>query len=68
MRTVNITIYHGGCACIMKKKNAVFLKNKIYSQCEQRLDLKVYVHIFLAKMLKYVEDIFTYIKLDVCDA
>lgn len=52
----------------MKKKNAVFLKNKIYSQCEQRLDLKVYVHIFLAKMLKYVEDIFTYIKLDVCDA
>lgn len=29
MRTVNITIYHARCACIMKKKNAVFLRNKI---------------------------------------
>lgn len=30
MRTVNITIYHTRCTSIMKKKNAVFLRNKIY--------------------------------------
>lgn len=54
MRTVNITIYHARCACIMKKKNAVFLRNKIYCEPDARLDLKVYVS---AKMEKYVEDL-----------
>lgn len=34
MRTVNITIYHTRYACIMKKKNAVFLRNKIYCELE----------------------------------
>lgn len=45
MRTVNITIYHTRCACIMKKKNAVFLRNKIYSELEGRLELKAYSNI-----------------------
>lgn len=34
MRTVNITIYHGRCARIMKKKNAVCFKNKICYELE----------------------------------
>lgn len=49
MRTVNITIYHRRCACIMKKKNAVFLRNKIYCELEGRLELKVYINILLAQ-------------------
>lgn len=48
MRTVNITIYHARCACIMKKKNAVFLRNKIWCGLEGRLELKVYVNIPLS--------------------
>lgn len=32
MRTVNITIYHARCAGVMKKKNAVFLRNKSSSE------------------------------------
>lgn len=47
MRTVNITIYHARCACIMKKKNAVFLRNKIYCELEGRLELTVYTNILL---------------------
>lgn len=47
MRTVNITIYHRRCACIMKKKNAVFLRNKVEGLC------KYPSH---AKMKKYDED------------
>lgn len=49
MRTVNITIYHTRCACIMKKKNAVFLRNKIYCEFEGRLELRVYINILLAQ-------------------
>lgn len=48
MRTVNITIYHTRCACIMKKKNAVFLRNKIYCELEGRLESMVYINILLA--------------------
>ncbi len=45
MRTVNIAIYHTRYACIMKKKNAVFLRNKIYCELERKLELKVYINI-----------------------
>lgn len=33
----------------MKKKNAVFLRNKIYSELEGKLELKVYINIPLTK-------------------
>lgn len=49
MRTVNITIYHTRCACIMKKKNAVFLRNQIYSELEGKVELKSYTNIPLSQ-------------------
>lgn len=52
MRTVNITIYHARCACIMKKKNAVFLRNKIYCELEGRLELKVCINILRSQILR----------------
>lgn len=52
MRTVNITIYHTRCACIMKKKNAVFLRNKIYCELQGKLELKVHINILLSQKLR----------------
>lgn len=50
MRTVNITIYHARCACVMKKKNAGFSRNEIYCKLGGgRLELKVYVNIHLVE-------------------
>lgn len=49
MRTVNITIYHIRCACIMKKKNAVFFRNKIYCDLKRKLEWKVYTNIPLSQ-------------------
>lgn len=43
--------------CIMKKKNAVFLRNKILCELEGRLELKVYVNIpLIQKIEKYGQD------------
>lgn len=52
MRTVNITIYHTRCVCIMKKKNAVFLGYKIYCELEGGLELRVYTNILLTQKLR----------------
>lgn len=52
MRTVNMTIYHARCAYIMKKKNAVFLRNKIYCYLKGRLGLTFYTNILLTRKLR----------------
>lgn len=49
MRTVNITIYHARCACIMKKKNAVFLRNKMYPEQGRKVELRACTNICLAQ-------------------
>lgn len=45
MRTVNITIYHARCAGVMKKKNAVFLRNKSCSERQRKVELKARANI-----------------------
>lgn len=52
MRTVNISIYHGRCAHIMKKKNAVFLRSKVYGTMKGRLVLKGYANNLLVLKLR----------------
>lgn len=52
MRTGNISIYHARCAHIMKKKNAVFLRNKLYGAVKGRLVLKGYANILLMQKLR----------------